>query len=470
MKFLKFSFFVLLLTTFFISCQKEYSFEGSKSGAGSWQFNDSTKLYTGTFDSAVIQTTGSTKTLLLVGPSSDGKQTFSMRLYSTDSFTIGTYKASLYQTDFEYYTQAKTIYQADQLSGEFIVNITQLSNNTITGTFSGAAEDSANNIKQLTLGKFTARINLTGNGTGGGTGGTAIGTLGASAGSCTPVSPSGTYTQGIALTSSNTVQIQVNVTTAGTYTISTGSVNGVTFSKSGTFSSTGLQNVILVGNGTPVNSGSQNFSVSFGSSTCSFPITFLPGTAPPVGDYLPLTANSNWTFALTDLSNGNTDSLFDKVVPNTITLSGKVYTIVSEESFPVSGNPDDSLYYRKPGGDYYEYLDLAYFGFDNSTGSGEYIFLKDNVAQGTTWQSQTFSTTYNGTPVTLYIKMTLTAKAVPVTMGALNFPDVIKMTYEYFVGGTSAITEERWFARGVGLIYDTDKTSFTQSIGSYVIK
>ncbi|MGI8582592.1 MAG: hypothetical protein ACR2KX_10355, partial [Chitinophagaceae bacterium] len=107
---------------------------------------------------------------------------------------------------------------------------------------------------------------------------TALGTLGVSASACTPVTTAGSFTQGVPLTTTNTAAtVQVTVTTIGAYTISTNTVNGVSFSKTGTFTATGVQSVILNGTGTPTNSGVQNFTVAFGNSTCNFSITFSPG-------------------------------------------------------------------------------------------------------------------------------------------------------------------------------------------------
>ncbi|MBA3674523.1 MAG: hypothetical protein H0W75_06125, partial [Chitinophagaceae bacterium] len=283
MKIIKLSSVIVLLAALLFSCQKEYSFEKVITPAGTWEFNDSSKQYIGNMDTAYIQTIApSTKIMSLMGRTANGQQSFRLHLYAIDSFTVGTYKASLSQTDFKYYTATKNIYQADQFIGEFIVVVTALGNNQITGTFSGTSQDSTGAIKQLTLGKFTSRINLSGNGTGGG-GGTAVGTLGASAGTCTPTSAIGTYTQGVALTSGNTVTVTVTVTAPGTYTIATNTVNGVSFSKTGTFTTTGVQTVTLNGTGLPINSGNQTFTVTFGSSTCNFPINFGAGTPPATG-------------------------------------------------------------------------------------------------------------------------------------------------------------------------------------------
>ncbi|HEV8079756.1 MAG TPA: hypothetical protein VGP43_03520 [Chitinophagaceae bacterium] len=581
MKILKLSSVIVLLAALFFSCQKEYSFEKVITPAGTWEFNDSSKQYIGNMDTAYIQTIApSTKIMTLMGRTANGQQTFLLHLYATDSFTVGTYKASLSQTDFQYYSTAKNIYQADQFIGEFIVVVTALGNNQITGTFSGTSQDSSGAIKQLTLGKFTSRINLSGNGTGGGGGGTATGTLGASAGTCTPTSATGTYTQGVsltsgntvtvtvtvttpgtytiatntvngvsfsktgtfttagvqtitlngagtpinsgnqtftvtfgsstcnfpinfgagtppatgtlggspgscttatqagtytqgtALTSANTVTVQVNVTTVGAYTISTNTVNGVSFSNTGTFTATGVQNVVLNGTGTPVNSGVQNFIITFGSSTCNFSITFAAGTPLPP-DYFPTTLNSNWTYAI---GSTPTDSILNKVIAYSPNFSGQTYSSITEDVYPLTGIPNDTLYYRKPGGDYYQYINVKdFFGFDNpgTPATGEFIFLKDNVAQGTTWNSPTFSGPFMNVTYTIFIKMTLKEKAVTATVGSLPpFTDVIKVTYEYFVNGvTTSYIEERWFQKGVGLInyFDNDVPPFSQKIARWQV-
>lgn len=461
MKILKFSLFLTLLTTVFFSCQKEYSVETILTAAGTWQFNDSSKLYTGNIDSAYVSLTGTTKTMNLLGRSTDGKQNFVLHLTATDSFTLREYKASLYQSDFEYFTQGKTIYQADQFIGEFIVTLTALSSTNVSGTFAGISEDSTGALKPLTLGKFTSRINLTGNVTGGGSG-TATGTLGVSAGACTSFSSSGVYTQGVSLTSSNTATVQVTVATPGSYTISTNTVNGVTFSKTGIFTAAGPQSVILVGSGTPVSSGNQTFAVSFGTSTCNFSITFGAGT-PPLSDYFPTTPGSFWVYALQ--GGTSADSLQIKVLPSTITFASNTYSIFTYDGIPASTNPD-SLYFRKSSGLYYEYFNTqSFFGF-NSPGTPpnlEYPFLKDTASVGIPWQSQSVTGTYTGPPpatATFYIKMTVLAKAVPVTIGTFQFPDVIKVKYEYFASPSTLVaTEQRWFARAVGLIYNSDDFS-----------
>jgi hypothetical protein len=551
MKRFKIPFYLFLLMVLFNACKKEYSIENSSLTihTGTWQFNDSLKLFSGNMDSAYIDSSVSTtKVLHLVGTSLDGSQTFHMELYA-DTFNVGTYKASLFQSTFEYTTTAKTIYQADQLIGEFIVNITSFSNTQITGTFSGTVNDSTNTLKQITLGKFTSTIahaaissgvfgdslgickpvtvsgayipgtQLAGantvqvqvtvaavgaytifsdtlNGVSFSTSGTftttgvqtvilngtgnpvsagdqnfiinygtsqcsfkvsfgvpATGTLGGGGGACTPFVVAGNYQQGITLNVSNTVQLQVTIVAPGTYNITSTSSNGVTFSGSGTFPSTGVQTVILTGIGTPTGQGTQNYSVSFGPSTCSFSINFLPPVTAS-NDYFPLTLNSNWTYSLA--GGTSSDSVHSVVINYSPIFGSTTYNSIAGYNIP-SSTASDSFYYRKPGGDYYEYVNYSsYIPFDQQV-SGEFIFLKDNVANLTTWVSPNITGTIGGIPVTAFIKMTILAKAVPVTVGTFNFPDVIEVKYEYFVTGNPVAlrTDERWFAKNVGEIHDS---------------
>jgi len=197
-------------------------------------------------------------------------------------------------------------------AGTYVVGTALGSTNTVTltvnvttaGTYT-ITTNTANGISFSKSGTFTSTgsqtVTLTGSGTPtaaglnnysiagssscsfsvtatGGGGGVATFTLGGGPGSCTGFSlGAGTYVTGTALGSTNTATCQVNVSAVGTYSITTATVNGISFSKSGTFSSTGVQSVTLVGNGTPTNAGSFNYTATAGSSSCTFSVT---ATAP----------------------------------------------------------------------------------------------------------------------------------------------------------------------------------------------
>ncbi len=83
--------------------------------------------------------------------------------------------------------------------------------------------------------------------------------------SATPSVPE--YPSGLTLNNTNTITVQVNVTKAGKYFITTDTVNGVYFNASGTFRNTGMQTVILQGYGTPDNSGVCSWVVTYSSSS-----------------------------------------------------------------------------------------------------------------------------------------------------------------------------------------------------------
>jgi hypothetical protein len=93
---------------------------------------------------------------------------------------------------------------------------------------------------------------------------------------CTTATVKGNYFPGVDLTASNTVTIDVNVSAVGAYTIKTDTIDGISFSASGTFTSTGAQTVILTGSGTPNTARNLTFTPRSGSSGCTFPIEVIP--------------------------------------------------------------------------------------------------------------------------------------------------------------------------------------------------
>ena len=89
---------------------------------------------------------------------------------------------------------------------------------------------------------------------------------------CICFSIAGTYTVGKNLTASNCAKVSVTITSPGTYTISTQQINGILFSTSGTYSTTGIQTFQLNGSGKPIAAGA--FIYTPGVSSCS--INVLP--------------------------------------------------------------------------------------------------------------------------------------------------------------------------------------------------
>ncbi len=101
----------------------------------------------------------------------------------------------------------------------------------------------------------------------------AVYTLTGAPDTCTIATVGGVYGLNVPLAASNTVTVQVNVTAIGSYNIATDTVAGVSFSKSGIFSSTGIMTVALEGNGTPTSAGTKAFKI--GSGGCIFTVPIL---------------------------------------------------------------------------------------------------------------------------------------------------------------------------------------------------
>jgi hypothetical protein len=191
---------------------------------------------------------------------------------------------------------------APVIAGNYIIGTALGSSNTVTlsvnVTTMGTYNVTTTAVNGMTFssgaGTFTATgaqtIVLTGSGTPTGTAGasTIPVTAGTStcsfqitttAGSvfsfnCASAVVNGTYQAGTALNASNTVNVNVNVTTAGPYNISTTSTNGMVFTASGTFASTGSNPIQLIGSGTPIAAGTSNIPTP-GTPSCTFPVTVV---------------------------------------------------------------------------------------------------------------------------------------------------------------------------------------------------
>jgi hypothetical protein len=90
---------------------------------------------------------------------------------------------------------------------------------------------------------------------------------------CDSVKVNGSYVKGSGLNADNTVQYLVSVDSPGVYSLSTSAINGISFSTSGSFTSPGIQTIVLNGAGTPAQPGTYFYSTSLDS--CNFPITVL---------------------------------------------------------------------------------------------------------------------------------------------------------------------------------------------------
>ncbi|MDO5981723.1 fibrinogen-like YCDxxxxGGGW domain-containing protein [Flavivirga spongiicola] len=94
---------------------------------------------------------------------------------------------------------------------------------------------------------------------------------------CNSINSNGSYTVGGALTNTNTITIDVIVNSYDTYNITTNTVNGYSFSASGTFSSLGVNTITLTGSGTPLAAQTDTFTIDFTGTglTCNVDITVI---------------------------------------------------------------------------------------------------------------------------------------------------------------------------------------------------
>jgi hypothetical protein len=275
--------------------------------------------------------------------------------------------------------------------------------------------------------------------------------------SCTAPVINGTYLAGTALTAANTITLNVNVTTIGSWNISTApAVNGITFSGSGTFTTAGAQTITLNGSGTPAAGGNFNFPVTAGGATCNFSVscTSLP-------DYFPRTVYSNWSY---ELDNDANDSFLMKVIPQTMTAGGNTYAIFMGTDDASTGF-DTSGYYRRAGNDYIEWIDMGtYVGLDDPLWM-DYTFLKDNLTVGGLWSSAQFSGPY--TPpmgatftVTLRWDFSILQQNATVTVNGTSYPNTIEVKQQLMQLVSGTWTPSAYFR----CLYSRDKGLIKQDL------
>lgn len=291
-------------------------------------------------------------------------------------------------------------------------------------------------------------------------GGGAVFTMGNSPNSCTGVILAGTYMQGIAMNAANTIQVDVNVTTPGTYNVVVLAVNNVSFSGAGSFTVTGAQKLTLNASGTPAGAGNFEYIVSApGGSSCKFTITYSSPAPPANIDYIPQTAMSNWSTKL--VGGGPGDTTYMEVSPNTIVKGGQTFRIFEIKD---NGTPTDSLFFRRNSSIYYQYIDND-FGLLDAPYKTEVKILDSSLNAGATWVVNLGPNTAGGGTIVITsakIDAAILEKGSSETVAGNTYGRVIKVKYTYsanvqFLGNTVVAEEERWYAKGYGII----KTSIT---------
>jgi hypothetical protein len=292
-------------------------------------------------------------------------------------------------------------------------------------------------------------------------------TLHGSPGTCMNDTVWGSYVNGIALTDSNKLSIELNVSTAGTYTVNTDTVNGYSFAGSGVLNNTGIQTIVLKATGTPLKTGADVFTVKAGNSTCSFSNNVVTAVATTGTDYFPLGFNDRWVYG--DLMHQG-DSIV-RVRNDSVLLNGVRYNIVQEQQR--FGAPLQ-FFYRKADSLYYENTSV-----DKYTTSVTFVpeirkdilFLKENLVTGASWSSDEYigPSSFSQVIFIRYDFYCTDADAV-VTINGKTFAHVYKIlmmpkirsavTYPYNSTGEKTYI---YYAKGIGIIY-----SKTRVTGSFV--
>ena len=108
---------------------------------------------------------------------------------------------------------------------------------------------------------------------------TAVFSLAGSPNTCSNFSLEGSYMVGTSLSTSNKIRLEVNVNTIGSYSITTNTTNGIAFSGTGNFTTTGNQTLTLQGTGTPLTGGITTIPIIAGNSNCNFNINVTNNAA-----------------------------------------------------------------------------------------------------------------------------------------------------------------------------------------------
>jgi hypothetical protein len=300
-----------------------------------------------------------------------------------------------------------------------------------------------------------------------GSGGSANYALSTNGPNCMNAVVSGVYKKGTATNTSNTVDIEVNVNTIGTWTMNSAGVAGYYFQGAGTFANTGTQTITLMAAGTPNMAGPQTFTLITGTTTCAFVVTVendsTPTNPPPAtGEYFPMTQGSWWSY-----DDGTGDTL-KTTVSGTTVIAGKTYSNFVDS---YEGIPDtDTSFYRKDNSTGFFYLNedlsvLAALGITMSQPRADVLFMKNSLTTGATWNSD-HAGTASGIPVTVRFKFNVLNANATTTIGSNTFTNVyqVQLTLQLGMLGTftdMAAPATLSFAKGVGLIRTDDGTDTT---------
>lgn len=297
-------------------------------------------------------------------------------------------------------------------------------------------------------------------------------------GTCANFILSGAYVKGVLLDTFFKVAVPVKVTTPGSYTISTNTVNGYAFAAKGIFTNTGAQTLYLYATGTPAAEGTDQFTVNGSNSSCGFQVPVVSAVAISNTDHFPLTGGSYWNYD--DLF--NTGDTLSRTISDSLRMNGFLYKQMTEQ--PMRGSSSTYLY-RKDGNNYYEYISVDKYTTSVKFSpkiNKDFPFLKEGLNTGDSWTSDEYVGPADfGQVIYLRYDFTCTNNNATVTLGGKTFAGVYKIvmlpkirsaiTYPY--NGTSERVDI-WYARGIGVIYskkiNNSYTMYENQIRGWLIK
>ncbi len=246
------TFLLLICVVFFITCKKEYSYEGSLST-----------------NTAVYKLVG-------VGGSCTGSVVNGKYYVGTSLNTANTIQLQVDVTTVGTYSLFTNTVNGIQFFGSGSFTNTGVQTIILTGNGTPLVDGSFNFTTPINAGCFftiivkKAPIAM------------ASFTLAGAPNSCTPAFVYGNYVAGTSLKNSNTVEVSVNVTAVGAYVLTTDTLDGIWFASTGTFTTTGNQVVTLAGFGTPDFARNLVFTPKADSSSCTFTVTVLTPGSPAI--------------------------------------------------------------------------------------------------------------------------------------------------------------------------------------------
>jgi hypothetical protein len=140
---------------------------------------------------------------------------------------------------------------------------------------------------------------------------------------CATSAATGTFQAGTALTANDKITLQVNVTTAGSYNVTTGAtLNNLTFTGNGVFATTGANTIVLTANGqTPNNTTASTvpYTATGNGVSCAVNVPLTVGGGGGTANFIKAKINGSTTFTNFTL---NLSAILTNSSPSSLEISG----------------------------------------------------------------------------------------------------------------------------------------------------